>query len=479
MYVAVTGKGRARVIQFCEQHRIPGTTKKKTTIIKTIGNYENMLEKNPNIIPELKEEAKHLTLLQKENKKIEKISCQIQNNSLFRFGHVLVKEMWKQLELEDFLILHFGKEEGKEVSKHLFSLVVYRLGSSYKNFRSNRKIPFLNLSTLSEEVFYTSLEKIAGLQESLCEHLDHFFARNTDRAKHPIYCHISSYHYHAYWKSLQKKDRENSESKNHPFSMLLAFDTYGIPSFFSLIQENEAFDKFLEEWQEKKKSQTFISLSKEFIHPRFPYFLNSSSLGELAEEIQKKILEEPRWHILEKDAKTEEILKKEMSFPWKENTRFYIHWSRKRAFKDYSLNNQRQGYFCLHTNDAELETTDMLNIYQHIWKIEEKFSISDVTFQKKHIQGHFTLCFLCLCIIRYFQYLLGAEGNISIPMIYANKAISNPMVLRQGIEALAKIHPLHITNSYLKLAKILKLPPLQNSMGQKEFEQNTTLHFES
>lgn len=478
MYVAITGKGRARVIQFCEQHRIPGSTKKKTTVIKTIGNYEKMLGENPNIISELKKETKRLTLLQKENKRMQPLSCQLQNNSLFRFGHILVKEMWKQLELEHFFVSHLGENEGKKISKNLFSLVIYRLGSSYKNFRSNRKIPFLNLSTLSEELFYTSLERIAELQHSLIQHLDEFFAKNTERNQYPLYCHMSSYHYNAHWETLKKKDREDTE-EDCLFSMFLAFDNHGIPIFFTSIQEKETFDKLLEEWSEKKKSQKFISLSKEIVHSKLPYFLHSFSLEELSEEIQKRILEEHRWHILEKDAKTEEIFKKEIYFPWKGTSRFYVHWSKKRAFKDYLINNQKQGYFCLHTNDMELETADMLNIYQHIWKIEEKFFISDVKFQEKHIQGHFTLCFLCLCIIRYFQYLLGSEGKISIPMIYANKAISNPMVLRQEVGDIVKIHPLHVTNSYLKLAKALELPPLQNSMVQKEFEQNTKLKFES
>ena len=60
MYVAITGKGKSKVVQFCEQHRIAKTNKKKTVVIKTIGNYETLLKENPNIILELKEEAKRL-----------------------------------------------------------------------------------------------------------------------------------------------------------------------------------------------------------------------------------------------------------------------------------------------------------------------------------------------------------------------------------------------------------------------------------
>jgi len=43
VYVSITGAGKARVIQFREDTRIPGTTKKKTRVIKTLGNYERML----------------------------------------------------------------------------------------------------------------------------------------------------------------------------------------------------------------------------------------------------------------------------------------------------------------------------------------------------------------------------------------------------------------------------------------------------
>ena len=60
MYVAITGKGKSRVIHFCEQHRIAKTNKKKKIVIKTIVNYETLLKENPNIIFELKEEAKKI-----------------------------------------------------------------------------------------------------------------------------------------------------------------------------------------------------------------------------------------------------------------------------------------------------------------------------------------------------------------------------------------------------------------------------------
>src|SRR3712207_5776908 len=182
MYVAITGRGKAKVVQFCEQHRIPGTKKKKTIVLRTLGNYEKMLEENPNIITELKEKAKVLTNLEKKKK--QEIST-----SLFRFGHSLVKKLWEEMHLDTLF------EE--ELSKILFSLVVYRLGSSYTNFRTNRKTPFANLDSVSYQDFYHLLEILAEKKEEIVQHLGKFFNKKTSRSNEMAYYHISSYNYNS------------------------------------------------------------------------------------------------------------------------------------------------------------------------------------------------------------------------------------------------------------------------------------------
>ncbi|MDO9536441.1 MAG: transposase, partial [Bacillota bacterium] len=69
MYVAVTGSGKAKVIQFREDKRIPGTNKKATKVIKTLGNYERMVAEDPDVIAKLKAQAKVLTREKKESSK--------------------------------------------------------------------------------------------------------------------------------------------------------------------------------------------------------------------------------------------------------------------------------------------------------------------------------------------------------------------------------------------------------------------------
>ncbi|GAU76745.1 hypothetical protein [Fusibacter sp. 3D3] len=57
MYVAITGAGKARVIHFREDTRIPGTQKKQIKVIETLGNYERMLAYDPDIVAKLKVKA--------------------------------------------------------------------------------------------------------------------------------------------------------------------------------------------------------------------------------------------------------------------------------------------------------------------------------------------------------------------------------------------------------------------------------------
>ena len=157
------------------------------------------------------------------------------------------------------------------------------------------------------------------------------------------------------------------------------------------------------------------------------------------------------------------------------NLKLYVYWAKKRAFKDYIEKNNRNGYICLITDEELLETQEISNIFQHIWNIEDKFKITDVEFSEKHLHGHFTLCYICLSIIRYFQYLLGSNGKFFVPMIYANKAISNPMIFMEKKGNELFLNPIHLTNSYLKLSKILGLGEFLQEMSIEKFEKNSGL----
>ena len=460
MYVAITGKGKSRVVQFCEQHRIAKTNKKKTVVVKTIGNYEALLRENPNIILELKKEAKRLTDEKKKNKS---------KNILFRFGHSLVYSLWEEIGLKEVL--------GEALSKTLFSLVIYRLGSPYSTFLENRKTPFLNLESVSHSDFYKTLLEVEKKEKDLIECFNKFFDKKVKREKKLAYYYTSTYKYNSYWKVLYGSPTFDvqEESETLDFEMALFFDSYGIPLSYKLFIKEKFSEKKLEEIKEIFKISKFVGVSTQENRIQKKSFISSVLFENLNLEIQKEILKETKWKIIEKDMKTDEVLEKNKIINIDNNLKLYIYWSKKRAFKDYIEKNGRSGYIYLMTDEELIEPHEISNIFQHIWNIEDKFKITDVEFSEKHLHGHFTLCYVCLCIIRYFQYLLGSNGKVFVPMIYANKAISNPMIFTEKKGNELFLNPIHLTNSYLKLSKILGLGEFSQEMSIEKFEKNTGL----
>ena len=460
MYVAITGKGKSRVVQFCEQHRIAKTNKKKTIVVKTIGNYEALLRENPNIILELKKEAKILTDERKKN---------TSKNILFRFGHSLVYSLWKEIDLKEVL--------GEALSKTLFSLVVYRLGSSYSTFLENRKTPFLNLESITHSDFYETLLELEKKEKDLIECFNNFFEKKTRREKDLAYYYVSSYKYNSYWKVLYGLPVSDiqGESETLNFEMALFFDSYGIPLSYRLFIKEKFSEEELKEIEKTLKISKFVLLSTQESRIQKRSFISSILFENLNSEIQKEILKETKWKIVEKDIKTNEILEKNKIINIDNNLKLYIYWSKKRAFKDYMEKNGRSGYIYLMTDEELIEPHEISNIFQHTWNIEDKFKITDVEFSEKHLHGHFTLCYICLCIIRYFQYLLGSNGKFFVPMIYANKAISNPMIFMEKKGNELFLNPIHLTNSYLKLSKILGLGEFLQEMSIEKFEKNSGL----
>ena len=430
------------------------------SFVSNIENYEALLRENPNIILELKKEAKILTDERKKN---------TSKNILFRFGHSLVYSLWKEIDLKEVL--------GEALSKTLFSLVVYRLGSSYSTFLENRKTPFLNLESITHSDFYETLLELEKKEKDLIECFNNFFEKKTRREKDLAYYYVSSYKYNSYWKVLYGLPVSDiqGESEILNFEMALFFDSYGIPLSYRLFIKEKFSEKELEEIEKTLKISKFVLVSTQENRIQKRNFISSILFENLNSEIQKEILKETKWKIVEKDIKTNEILEKNKIINIDNNLKLYIYWSKKRAFKDYMEKNGRSGYIYLMTDEELIEPHEISNIFQHTWNIEDKFKITDVEFSEKHLHGHFTLCYICLCIIRYFQYLLGSNGKFFVPMIYANKAISNPMIFMEKKGNEVFLNPIHLTNSYLKLSKILGLGEFLQEMSIEKFEKNSGL----
>jgi hypothetical protein len=136
MYVAITGSGKSRVIQFREDTRMPGTTKKKTHVIKTIGNYERMITEDPEIVAKLKIEAAELTKTKKESIKPLSICVSTADISSpqdvvpsYRFGHALLNQLWGNMSLDSFFLENCGKRNAETVAQALYYLIAHRSSS--------------------------------------------------------------------------------------------------------------------------------------------------------------------------------------------------------------------------------------------------------------------------------------------------------------------------------------------------------------
>ncbi|AFV03189.1 Mobile element protein [Dehalobacter sp. DCA] len=141
------------------------------------------------------------------------------------------------------------------------------------------------------------------------------------------------------------------------------------------------------------------------------------------------------------------------------------------------------GYYAVITNNLNLSTDEVSKIYGGLWKIEESFRILKTDLRARpvfvwndeHIKGHFAMCFIALCILRYAQYLLEQSMGKSVSAAQIMEAIQDPLALVQGEYPNNIVTPTQVSQTYLDLASILKLTPLKTNMTLTKFRSCTKL----
>lgn len=78
----------------------------------------------------------------------------------------------------------------------------------------------------------------------------------------------------------------------------------------------------------------------------------------------------------------------------------------------------------------------------------------------ENIHGHFGLCFLSLCLLRYGQYRMKKALNINVSGQLLSRSLSDPVVLAQGDYSLVSLTPTTISDTYLQLMESLNMPRL-------------------
>ena len=579
MYVAVTGSGKAKVIQFREDKRIPGTKKKKTKVIKTIGNYERMVDKDPDIIEKLKREAKLYTQKVKESSK--PITLQLRNTEIsepddttpaYYFGHSIISRLWKQTGLDKLFINQCGKKNAVAVANALFYLVAHRCAAP-DSIRASalEQSLFAGLEPLGLDVFYSVLDVLADQKDDIIAHLSDFFEKKTDRNGTNTYLDVTTYAFESTrWGELRmfgfSKDHKNNEVQ---VVMALLLDNNGIPITYELFPGNTMDQKTLVDTVEKLKD--IYSLDKitivadrgmnggenlVYLENKGYDFVVSYTLKKAKKAFKELVLQKDGWKDTWDDHSQELIFRekvlsqsikakvpvtadknlKKRGRPRKYEeveipVKVHLTWSAKRAHKDkaerervlerlrkrldkpYQLKasikrgcNQylqmevdtdkwildeekiRQaesfdGYYAVVTNNLELSTEEVCQIYRGLWKIEESFRIlkTDLracpvfVWNDNHVKGHFMMCFISLCLIRYIQYLLEKHYEISASAEVIMRAIREPLAVVHGEFPHSVVTPIKVSKTFLDIYSLMKMPALRTNMTLTQFRKSTKL----
>jgi Transposase len=142
------------------------------------------------------------------------------------------------------------------------------------------------------------------------------------------------------------------------------------------------------------------------------------------------------------------------------------------------------GYYAVVTDRMELTTEEAMKIYRGQWKIEESFRVLKTDLKARpvfvwsdnHIKGHFVICYLCLCIIRYLQYLISENGMENLSAEEIMNAISKPVAIVQGRAPKLVVTPAEVPQSYIDITKMLGFPPLMTNMTLTRFRATTKLN---
>lgn len=581
MYVAITGAGKARVIQFREDTRIPGTNKKKTRVIETLGNYERMLAEDPDIVAKLKAKASLMTKEKKAASAPLTINVPVADIikpgdvvPSFRFGHAIIKQIWQSMNLDDLITKKSGKRNAQAVAQAIYYLIAHRCAKPSSILASaNEQSTYAGIEPIGLDVLYDVLDVLDELKDDVIDHLARFFERKTDRVGSEAYYDVTTYAFESTkWGELRmfgfSKDHKNNEVQ---VVMGLLIDNNGIPITYELFPGNTMDQSTLSRSVERLKA--LYNLEKitvvadrglnsgtnlEMLVNGGHDFVISYTLKRSSQDFKSLIWDEEGW-ALTYDSESGELVStskivgqmlevkvpitqaeepeiKKRGRPKKYNVEtipvnIHLTWSAKRATKDRSdrermlerlrkrmdkpyqlkaaikkgcnqylqmeldTNNWQideakieeaaryDGYYAIITNNLTLGTDKVSKIYGGLWKIEESFRILKTDLRARpvfvwsdnHIRGHFAMCYISLCIMRYAQHVLKKAHGESVSAAQIMDAIHEPLAIVQGEFPNNVVTPTRIPQAYLELASALELPTLKSYMTLANFKTCTKL----
>ncbi len=144
---------------------------------------------------------------------------------------------------------------------------------------------------------------------------------------------------------------------------------------------------------------------------------------------------------------------------------------------------QWDGFYAVITDNTDLTSEEVFTLYRTQWKIEECFRIlkTDLNarpvyvWTDKHIQGHFILCYLALCMIRYLQYYLKTEHKIEMSAARIMDCVREPLAVVSGEMPKVIITPTNLSEDFITVIDKLGFRKLETEMTQTRFRAITKL----
>lgn len=385
MYVSVTGKGKARVIQFVEQHRIPKTNKKKTVVIETVGNYEKMLADDPRIIAKLKVEAKKRTAEKKA--KTQPILLELAPEPIlnaqdaypsYHIGHHLVMQLWRDLNLDTFFQRHLPRQNQKDSREAILQLVLHRLMNPKSILYTQQDIVcYAGLRQLHLDLYYNILNHLDELTEALINHLCQQMAKKTERKGPVAYYDVTTFSFESVNAGELRLFGFSKDNKSNEVQVVmgLLMDNQGIPISYQLFPGNTMDQSTLEEsvaeLKQRYQMEKVVIVADRGLNSKANLthlvqedhdFIISYTLKRAPDEIKALALAQTEWDKIQVDEQGEIVYKskiidyllvekvdlteaeraalpikrgrprkyKDVSIP----TKIHITWTKKRAEKD-------------------------------------------------------------------------------------------------------------------------------------------------
>ena len=141
------------------------------------------------------------------------------------------------------------------------------------------------------------------------------------------------------------------------------------------------------------------------------------------------------------------------------------------------------GFYAVITDNTDLTSEEVFSLYKTQWKIEECFRILKTDLNARpvyvwtdnHIQGHFILCYLALCMIRYLQYYLKTEHKIEMSAARIMDSIREPLAVISGEMPKSVIIPTNLDDDFILLIDKLGFRRLETEMTPTRFRVITKL----